>query len=388
MEINVSKNYLRNRIYIIMFQLCIITNTLFGEGRDVFIISKMFMLLFFFGMAFNMLKNGSRIIIGENIFLPFAFVFFEILSCVWAFNQQIAINQLVTQAQLFVLFFFSYIYIKKIGRLEDYYNAMYLAGICLGVYSLYLYGGISGFLTIMNTGHRMGELVGNQNTYGLAFANAALVAFYYYFFNNEKRHIVLAVILIFFGFSSGSKKVAFLLLIGLFFLILAKYGIRKLFKVILYSFVSLLIGWVFIHLPIFSTILERLELYMSVSGNSSDNLRAELIRYGLELFSENPLLGYGLNNYQLFHWSGLYSHNNYIEVLVSLGIIGFIVYYLIFIKSAIVLFRKRKCLKPIHFLLAFSILSSFIFGYGMVQFYSKGIWIFMGVMLAETEKFK
>ena len=100
---------------------------------------------------------------------------------------------------------------------------------------------------------------------------------------------------------------------------------------------------------------------------------------------ENPLLGYGLNNYHLFHWSGVYSHNNYIEVLVSLGIIGFIIYYSIFINSATVLIKKREYLKPIHFLLAFSILSSFVFGYGMVQFYSKGIWILMGVILAEID---
>lgn len=146
---------------------------------------------------------------------------------------------------------------------------------------------------------------------------------------------------------------AFLLLIGLLFLILSKYGIRKLFKVLLYSFTSLLVGWMFIHLPIFSTILERLESYLSVSGNSSDNLRAELIRYGLELFAENPLLGYGLNNYQLFHWSGLYSHNNYIEVLVSLGIMGFLIYYSIFINSTIALLKKRKNLKSIHGLLVF-----------------------------------
>ena len=248
-----------------------------------------------------------------------------------------------------------------------------------------MYGGLSGFLAIMSTGHRMGDLIGNQNTYGLVFANAALVALYYFFFNNEKRYILLAGLFIFFGLSSGSKKVVFLLILGLFFLILSKYGVRKLFKAIVYSSVSLLLGWIIIHLPIFSTILERLESYLSVTGNISDNIRAELIRYGFELFYENPLFGYGLNNYQLFHWSGLYSHNNYIEVLVSLGIIGFSVYYLMFIKSAITLIRKRKCLKPIQFLLIFSILSSFVFGYGMVQFYSKGIWILMGVMLAEVD---
>lgn len=385
MNIHISKLLFENKIYLILFQLCVIANAVFGEDKEAFFVSKVFMLLFFVGITFKLLASGTRIVLGKSVILPFMFMFYEIVSCAWAFNQEVAISQLITQLQLFVLFFFSYIYIKKVGRLEDYYNAIYLSGIVLIFYSLYVYGGLSGFLALMSTGHRMGDLIGNQNTYGLVFANAALVALYYFFFNNEKRHVLLAGLLIFFGFSSGSKKVAFLLLIGLLFLILSKYGIRKLFKVLIYSFVSLLVGWMLIHLPIFSTILERLESYLSVTGNISDNIRAELIRYGLDLFYENPFLGYGLNNYHLFHWSGVYSHNNYIEVLVSLGIIGFIIYYSVFINSAFVLIIKRKNLKPIHFLLAFSILSSFVFDYGMVQFYSKDIWIFMGVMLAEID---
>lgn len=385
MNIHISKLLFENKIYLILFQLCVIANAVFGEDKEAFFVSKVFMLLFFVGITFKLLASGTRIVLGKSVILPFMFMFYEIVSCAWAFNQEVAISQLITQLQLFVLFFFSYIYIKKVGRLEDYYNAIYLSGIVLIFYSLYVYGGLSGFLALMSTGHRMGDLIGNQNTYGLVFANAALVALYYFFFNNEKQHVLLAGLLIFFGFSSGSKKVAFLLLIGLLFLILSKYGIRKLFKVLIYSFVSLLVGWMLIHLPIFSTILERLESYLSVTGNISDNIRAELIRYGLDLFYENPFLGYGLNNYHLFHWSGVYSHNNYIEVLVSLGIIGFIIYYSVFINSAFVLIMKRKNLKPIHFLLAFSILSSFVFDYGMVQFYSKDIWIFMGVMLAEID---
>lgn len=385
MNIHISKLLFENRIYLILFQLCVIANAVFGEDKEAFFVSKVFMLLFFVGITFKLLASGTRIVLGKIVILPFIFVFYEIISCVWAFNQEVAISQLLTQLQLFILFFFSYMYIKKLGRLEDYYTAIYLSGIGLIFYSLYVYGGLSGFLAIMSTGHRMGDLIGNQNTYGLVFANAALVALYYFFFNNEKRHLLLAGLLIFFAFSSGSKKVFFLLLIGLLFLILSKYGIRKLFKGLIYSSVSLLVGWVFINLPVFSTILKRLESYLSVSGNSSDNLRAELIRYGLELFIENPLFGYGLNNYQLFHWSGLYSHNNYIEVLVSLGIIGFVVYYSVFINSTFILIKKRKYLRPIHFLLAFSILSSFVFGYGMVEFYSKDVWIFMGVMLAEID---
>ena len=154
MNIYIKKSLLENKIYIILFQLCVITNAVFGEAKEAFVVSKFFMLLFFVGIAFKLLASGTRIILGKSVFLPFIFVFYEIISCVWAFNQEVAISQLVTQLQLFVLFFFSYIYIKRIGRLEDYYNAIYLSGIGLIFYTLYVYGGLSGFLAIMSTGHR------------------------------------------------------------------------------------------------------------------------------------------------------------------------------------------------------------------------------------------
>lgn len=181
MNIHISKLLFENRIYLILFQLCVIANAVFGEDKEAFVVSKGFMLLFFLGIAFKIFASGTRIVLGKSVILPFFFVFYEIISCVWAFNQEVAISQLVTQLQLFILFFFSYVYIKKIGRLEDYYNAIYLSGIGLIFYSLYVYGGLSSFLAIMSTGHRMGDLIGNENTYGLVFANAALVALYYFF---------------------------------------------------------------------------------------------------------------------------------------------------------------------------------------------------------------
>lgn len=388
MNIHIDEDLVKNKIYIILFQLCIIANAIFDQDKESLFIPKVVMLAFFIGMLFYLLKNGTRVVLGKAIILPLLFVFYEFISCVWAFNQDVAISSFITQLQLFVLLFFSYVFIKRIGGLEDYYNGIYLSGVCLVFYSLYVYGGVSGFLATMNTGIRMGALIGNENTYGLVFANAAIVAMYYGLFKNEKSHWFLTGLMIFFALSSGSKKAVFLLLMGVAFFILAKYGIRKFFKTLFYSLIFMIIGWFLINLPIFSRILKRLELYLSVSGNASDNLRADLIRYGLELFTESPLLGYGLGNYHLFHWSGLYSHNNYIEVLVSLGIIGFVLYYLIFAKSLIVFILNRNNLKPIQFLLIFSVISSLILGYGMVQFYGKSIWIFMGVILAEAENIR
>ena len=67
--------------------------------------------------------------------------------------------------------------------------------------------------------------------------------------------------------------------------------------------------------------------------DASTNTRINMIKYGFEMFKSNPILGVGIGNYAYYgyHIYGLfaevYSHNNYIEMLSNIGIVGFISYY-------------------------------------------------------------
>ena len=71
-----------------------------------------------------------------------------------------------------------------------------------------------------------------------------------------------------------------------------------------------------------------------VKVESSMFVRYGLITYGLEWFKQRPILGYGANNFrvmsdQTYEFLGMnfYAHNNYIELLVGVGIIGLLIYY-------------------------------------------------------------
>ena len=60
--------------------------------------------------------------------------------------------------------------------------------------------------------------------------------------------------------------------------------------------------------------------------------RAYMISLGLEKFVDRPIFGYGLGNYQeLLVRAGFgkatYSHNNVIELLTGVGLIGTILFY-------------------------------------------------------------
>ena len=63
----------------------------------------------------------------------------------------------------------------------------------------------------------------------------------------------------------------------------------------------------------------------------SINLRNTMIEYGIEWFKSKPILGYGMDNYRVLYGASTgwttYSHNNYIELLVGMGLIGTVIYY-------------------------------------------------------------
>jgi O-antigen ligase len=65
------------------------------------------------------------------------------------------------------------------------------------------------------------------------------------------------------------------------------------------------------------------------SGDASSIEREALLKDGLEIFSNNPLFGIGLNNFRLLF--GKYAHNNYLELFAGVGVIGTALFYNIYV---------------------------------------------------------
>lgn len=68
----------------------------------------------------------------------------------------------------------------------------------------------------------------------------------------------------------------------------------------------------------------------SSSGDSSSRWRLIFIIEGFNLFLNNPITGIGLDNFKTIFSVELYSHNNFIELLSTLGSVGLILYYLFY----------------------------------------------------------
>ena len=59
----------------------------------------------------------------------------------------------------------------------------------------------------------------------------------------------------------------------------------------------------------------------------STAIRLDLFFKGISLFSVSPVLGHGIGSSSSLLFSKSYFHNNYIQLLVEVGVLGFIFYY-------------------------------------------------------------
>ncbi len=369
-----------------LFQLCVIADAIIGFDPRLYIVSKGCMLAFFIVMLFNIIWNLD-LKIGSAFVLPVLFMLVTVASCMWADYPNATILKLTTQVQLYVLFFFTYaLFTNETIDVRKYFDALYIAGIGMTLFALYRYG-LTGIIKGMNEGKRIGRMITNENVFGMVFSKAAIVAFFYYLRSKKAQirliHIFLIIIFTFFAFSSGSKKAFLMILAGIFGINILENGIKKSWKTIMVSVLIILCIFLILQLPVFSTMNERIMGFFTGEKDKSELQRTKMIDLSLQLFYEKPILGHGFNNFGTITGLGAYSHNNMTEVLVSTGLIGFILFYFPYV-NILKWGWKNGVMKKDYVVILFLILSVIylIFGYGMVEYYDKEYWMFLGVMVA------
>lgn len=74
----------------------------------------------------------------------------------------------------------------------------------------------------------------------------------------------------------------------------------------------------------------------------STGIRKRLIDFGLVTLQDKPLFGYGMDNFRVLAKGGFYSHNNFIELLVDVGLIGFTLFYSIYVYLLFMVAKMPK----------------------------------------------
>lgn len=137
---------------------------------------------------------------------------------------------------------------------------------------------------------------------------------------------------------------------------------------------------------LYNAIGNRLEsLYLQwVEGEEADGsaiTRSRMLEIGMRLFKMEPLLGHGHNAFKYLSGYWTYSHNNYMELLCSLGICGLMLFYVPLIYFTIEAFRLWRrgvsgAILPLTILVM-----QFINDMAQVSYYSFHIHIFLGIAI-------
>ena len=321
------------------------------------------------------------------------YILFVVLSLVWAKSISSVISVLPSIFQIVIITLIMCGYVDNENKIDTIADYFVMASIML-IISILAFTSLSewryiisyssnAYVSAASAAGRLGSSVGmHPNELGQSLVICILCVVYKYIFSDNKKYILLCVILFFIMLFVKSRASLIEAVIGVFLMLVfsKKYPVKQfIYGTIGILLVGLLL-YSFIHLEVlYKLVGYRLEGMLNIFGNNtadaSTTTRIEFVRIGWEIFEKNPVLGVGMNNFSNVAYNNystfakVYAHNNYIEILSDLGIIGFFLYYWLYIKSFIKLIHIKR-IKSDDFYLKSSFLLSSLITFSIMNFSS------------------
>lgn len=329
--------------------------------------------------AFLYVIFKGRIVINYYILCMVLFMLFSVILTAFTTRTWETIRSILTLYSISCVFFTCIINLKK----PNFYIISLLIGFI--VLSIWFVIDNKDYFLTFNFTDRIGDTFGNLNTVGGMFALASTILFYY-IFKHKKWYFLLLVVEVLFAILTavtGSKSALVLFVLGFLINLYFLFGKKKIiwYVITVIGFIVLFI--VILLLPPFEVIKDRfIDMFLTLfSGEAYDLSTAQ--RYnmffdGIYLWLKNIFFGNGSQAFSILTSYGTYSHSTVSELLCNFGLVGFILFYLSFIKM---ITRKNKS-RFYPLILSFSI-SFLLFGSIISVIYiSKHIIIFGSLLAA------
>jgi len=292
---------------------------------------------------------GNRIKVVKNSILNryFLFATFSFLSVLWAYDVDLVLRfssrLVVITINIYVLFILLHQYNLKqtfligiiIGATYNYLLAFNIIGVS---YETYEFGRFIGS-------------VGNPNKLSKVMLLSIFASIMLLVIKERKGIVKLLLSLniflaLYVIFMTTSKQA--IILAPIFIVFSSKIKDLQILNIILYISVTLVMTYMSLKfLPIeeissnYEHLVYRVNMFTdTLSGadnGASTTDRKSLLLNGLEVFYKHPIFGVGMNNFRLF--MGKYAHNNYLELLVGVGLVGTYMFYSLY---SIVLKKVRN----------------------------------------------
>lgn len=312
----------------------------FGEQSAYYKISNLIFIVLLGLMLIEILAR-KKFLCPTVLFSFLPFLLFCYLSILWSYNVENSIIRSNTVLKLFILFFVMSYYLVVTKEYLNYIYGIAVAGFILAIYVISFYG-ISGLRLMMDDNIRVGSDIANANSLAIFLAISSIIDFAIFYRHHNIIWLIPFSILLIIIALTGSKKGIIDIIIGIpgVIILSTNAGSEKRYKYIKIFLrmvlIIILISFIW-QLPVFDTARERMNLmFQFLNGSStidySTRDRQRMIIQGIKQFKMTPIIGIGIGASDYITKRAIgqstYLHNNYLELLATGGIIGFLVYYL------------------------------------------------------------
>lgn len=393
---NICNKILNILLFVLILSVYIFNFQLESKGN---VLTNIIIILFSCAVLINCFLQRRKIRFNYAIISLFLFITICFISLSYSVIYDKSLEKVKT---LFANLFFFFMLIQHLSYKD---NINY----CLKVFSVV--GILASIYVLFNYdwgGMRANDIIGNANTAAIYLSYGSVFTLYFIEkYSGKKKYLMfffyflqLLSILIF-----GSRTAIFIVICSLILMFVLnnnnrKISIKKIKTLFLVSILGFVIIWSIFNIEfLYNIIGTRLEsMFYILSGNEGETSegstqeRFAMFNLGLEIFFNKPLLGCGIGGIGYYiknEITGYYtfSHNNYIELLSGVGIIGFILYYFPHIISLKNLIKKndRDFSEKVALSLLILLLISHI---GIVHYYYKLEFLFLAFIVVISSKKK
>ena len=323
------------------------------------------------------------------------------LSTMWATNASLAKNRAsfllrIALSMAVLAFIFQD---GRTYRTRDLLKAIELGGHATGIMVIAL-NGFRAIMTKIQLSDRLSDTGLNSNTFGLVVAFSFLITIYFISTEGFKLSSLLLIPSTIIIVASGSRKTIAVMVLGtiaMLFLNSSRKGhfLLSMLRIILIAAAAAVAIYFLLKLPFMKLIQTRVEGMIAGILNAdrtlvdgSTRVRMMLKQDGLALFSQKPLTGYGLDNAKLFNSYGYYMHDNFVEMLANLGLVGFCCYYVIY-AVIIISLLKRFDIQDKEFNICLTLIAVvLLMDYGRVSYYNLSTYYILLLGFIKAQKTK
>ena len=381
-----------NSLIWVVFVFYLFTIIAFGDRVEYFRYSNITFVVLIGLMSIYVVRRS--LLVPANLFMFLPFLLFSFLSIIWSYMPDSSLQRSITLLRLSVLLLIMAFYLIRSKQTEQFIYGIAVAGLMILLYVFSFYG-LAGLRQMIEEGMRVGGEFVNSNTLAIYLSFSAVIFFYLFLDKRKWYYILLAIGLVVLIASTGSKKglldlaVGFIMVTG--FNQNSSNGVKKLFKWVVGITIGVVLLYFLWESPLFSTVRDRYEvMFTFLSGNGSridysTRERQIMLAAGWQQFLKTPILGMGIgaSGYltSIALGSDTYLHNEYVELLATGGIVGFLLQFIPIIFILAGNWKHRNSSK-VSQMCSILLVIYLVNGIAAVQYFSKLTYVIFAISLA------